>query len=701
MEIRGVTGSVTDGILTPEQQQELDARQALVCHNVQKYWDEHGDALPYPLVAMPTGFGKGRVVHRVLQHIKKSFENSQTLLVVGTKNVLLNQSQNVLASLVQDETEETSWSIMPNPRGNVVLTTLQGLGAHLKKSKVTIKFALGVIDEAHNIGTKRRLEMLKRLKPKRVVGLTATAHRSSGEFRSPEQYGFTVVDSMTLPECINKRWLSPLVGISIDSGVILPADVRQGAELNLKKLYKALRNNPELFTNIAADIAKRFLPTGMKTVIVVNRVDAEACVIAEELIRRGFKVGLAVNQTAARKLHSQFVTLDAIERYKLPNDHPNAIQVLISPQVIGEGFDAPATECVVWAAPTLSALRYTQVIGRGSRRCWGKKYCLIVDYVYLIEKYGYSYNFAQFFRKEEMQELDGGLMYVGPEDVGQTIDVPSKFTSGGKIVSVVDLQKQLCPFSGDWLPILSLTMQVGKSKTWVERCLAEKFSDQGELRLNNHTGRKTLHYPPSVLEELRSIATELKPAGNWLSIYGCSSLVPEKSHKWVAARLRDHFSELGELRIDNRGNKAVHYPPSVVQKLKDMAKATQPADDWLTLYNLAEDVKRTVNWVEPRLEENFPNVGQIRLDRAGSPRMHFPPTVLPKLRELSGNLLSAGEWLSLNEVTSQLGKSTLWVRNRLKEHFPNLGEMRRSRGRNKATCIHYPPNIVEKLRKYI
>jgi hypothetical protein len=49
--------------------------------------------------------------------------------------------------------------------------------------------------------------------------------------------------------------------------------------------------------------------------------------------------------------------------------------------VLVEGFDDPATECVLLARPTTSPLVYTQCLGRGLRPAPGKQTCTIIDIV--------------------------------------------------------------------------------------------------------------------------------------------------------------------------------------------------------------------------------------------------------------------------------------------------------------------------------
>lgn len=750
MKIYGLTGAKDDGILTPTQQRKLDRRQGVCVKSVTDFWKAEGKSGFHPEIAMPTGFGKGRVVHQLLKHTR----HEKILTVVGAKNILLDQSHDVLADLAIEDTGEADFSILPDLSGRVVLTTWQGLNSFKRRTKQKPRFGLAVVDEVHNIGTRKRLDILDWLNPDEVVGLTATAYRASGDYRSPEEYGFTVVDSMPLPECIKKRWLSPLMGVCIDTQVMLPKSVRNDGHLNQRKVAKALRRYPHLFRHIANDIAERFTVSGMKTVIVVNRVEEEACVIAEELMNRGLKVGLAVNQKATRELSAKFVTLDAIQRYKLPHNHPDAIQILISPQVIGEGFDAPATECVIWAAPTLSHVRYTQVIGRGSRRCWKKRYCLVVDYVYNIEEYGYSYNFAQFFRKEDLQELEGGFMYVGPEEIGSTIKLPSEFSKGGRIVPVVDLRRPVIPPANGWLSAVEVAQKLQRSFPSIYKILNRDFAHLSQIRINKGNAKPTPHWSPEILQILEK---KIPEAGNWLSLNDlCEALgrsdswvakrleayegetrlkcnrptqcyppkvliglrraaeVPKagswltvtqiaeevgRSFRWTQARLKEDFPEQGQDRLDGSGIVRLHYPPRAVKKLRTHIDSVQSAVGWKNANEIAQIVERDRAWVEKRLRESFSPVGRIQLDRGGREVVHYPPSVVEILKQEAVAYPSAQGWLSINGLADGVGKDRGWVETRVGTHFKDQGEIRLNR--SGRPCIHFPPSVLTKLKKMV
>jgi ATP-dependent helicase IRC3 len=61
--------------------------------------------------------------------------------------------------------------------------------------------------------------------------------------------------------------------------------------------------------------------------------------------------------------------------------------VITNCQVLTEGWDEPAINCIIHAAPTKSALNYTQKTGRGTRLFEGKADCLIIDLVDITKKH--------------------------------------------------------------------------------------------------------------------------------------------------------------------------------------------------------------------------------------------------------------------------------------------------------------------------
>jgi superfamily II DNA or RNA helicase len=509
--IYGSTGEIgRDGLLTPELQLRLNQRQERAANIAVTYMDGRSRKDPFPIVAMATGVGKGRIIHLLIEKQLRMKPDSRILVIAGTKLALVDQSQDSLAGyqrapqsinfrdedkqeiifnqtnqehsyieseddeeLVEDTTntdeEEKSLSQEHSllytigkwgkTNANVQIATIQtiqqrvDLTRRLEQSRRTLaqeqgivysqneyKELLGIkgellnpddydfviVDEVHNIGTPQRVAAVGQFK--RVVGFTATPYRHSGRMKSPEEYGFTIVDSLSLPEAQEERYLPPLLGVQIDTkDLVDEIPVNINGNIDFKKLEQILKKSPDLRPFIADRVANIIRdPNGKnyKTVIACNFV-WEAQELAQLLHDKGIKVGVAVNKAAARAIHNEEIpALDSIERYKLPESDERSVQVLISPYVASEGFDAPFTEVLVWASPTDSDLRYTQYTGRLARRANGKLFGVIVDCLYQTSQYGWSFNMAMWM-KGEVRQLENGLLYLGPEsDIEELKNLP-------------------------------------------------------------------------------------------------------------------------------------------------------------------------------------------------------------------------------------------------------------------------------------
>jgi len=472
--IYGQTGTVgKDGLLTPEQQSllgDIQQRAAEKCYTA--VLERQPDQL-FPMVGMATGIGKGNIIHRVIEReiseqMKQKQTNSRILVIAGTKIALVTQTHEALANYqngkangnreqingsgmdiieteetdrLTDETEDTSdfthelqgersFLYRTGKIGSdreVQVATIQTLQSKLRDGTIKPEdYDLVIVDEVHNIGTKPRREAIQQFK--NVVGFTATPFRHSGSMKNPEQYGFQIVDSLTLPETQRMGLLPPLAGIQIDTKELLgEIPMTNTGLIDYKKLEVQLKKHPELREYIVDKIVPIISSDGRnyKTVIPVNFV-WEAQEIAELLRKKGIKVGVAVNNAAAKEIHSEDIpALDALERYKLPDSNEKSIQVLISPNVASEGFDAPFTECLVWASPTDSPLRYTQYTGRLARRSEGKAFGVIVDCLYQTSQYSWSYNMGMWM-KGDVRQLDNGLLWLGPENnIGTLKEIPA------------------------------------------------------------------------------------------------------------------------------------------------------------------------------------------------------------------------------------------------------------------------------------
>lgn len=497
--IYGLTGEIgRDGVLTQELQFTLNGIQERAARTSLDYLANRPKSLDIskkrsPLIAMATGIGKGKIIHLVLESQFRSKPDSKVLVVAGTKNVLVDQTHESLRGYQQsseirfngdgpqvivfnqlndgyiqaedsDELNDATTDVEGNEilsdksflyttgklgtnRVSVEVATIQSVQSGLERGRINPEeYDLVIVDEVHNIGTAKRKAAIDQFD--RVIGFTATPHRHSGRMKFPDQYGFEVIESLPLPEAQELRLLPPLLGLQINTQDIIPQiPTSRTGQIDFKALEKILKDSPDLRPYIADRIAS-MISSGdkkYKTVVAVNFV-WEAHELAELLAEKGIKVGVAVNKPAAQMIHSDKIpAIDSIERYKLPESNEKSIQVLLSPNVASEGFDAPFTEILVWASPTDSNLRYTQYTGRLARRSEGKLYGVIVDCLYQTSQYSWSYNMGMWM-KGSVRQLENGLLYLGPEqDIATLRDLPDvqQFRAKADKHGLVDIQKGL------------------------------------------------------------------------------------------------------------------------------------------------------------------------------------------------------------------------------------------------------------------
>lgn len=441
----GLTGSLdTDGYLSIEQQQELDLIQKNTAKTLLSKLKLHKPGDLFPMANMATGIGKGKIIHELISAVKRQNPGAKILKIAGTKSSLVeqsheslrgyqkNESQNYIEAEDEDrlmeETTDIDEDLMVNqtvlyktgkygePGVDVEIETIQKVVSESRKDSFNPnKYDLVIVDEVHNIGTKSRKSVIELFKS--VVGFTATAYRHSGVLRKPEDYGFQIVESLPLPEAQERGLLPPLLGMQLNTaGLVENIPTTISGKIDYPKLEVILKKSPDLLPFIS-DRLSTILRTEhgvYKTVVAVNFI-WEAQKLAELLRNHNFRVGVAINKTQAKEIDSEDIpAVDSIPRYKLPREDERAIDVLISPYVASEGFDAPATEVIVWASPTNSEVRYTQFTGRNARRHPGKSMGVIIDCLYQTSQFNYSMNMAMWM-KDDIRVLENGLLYLGPE----------------------------------------------------------------------------------------------------------------------------------------------------------------------------------------------------------------------------------------------------------------------------------------------
>jgi superfamily II DNA or RNA helicase len=248
----------------------------------------------------------------------------------------------------------------------VVVASVQTLAHPGRLAALADGFRTVVVDEAHHAVAPTYRMILEHVvgEESLLLGVTATADRGDGRGLDAVFDEIVYVESM--PKLIADRYLCDL----------------RGLQIRVRSDFAGLQVRAGDFVDAQCE---QLLMAGGGPIVVAEAWGKFA------RGRRGlvFTPTVAVAHTMAQALRHTGVTAEALDgnmalyqrRAIISRLHDGATDVVCNCAVLTEGFDEPALDCIVVARPTRSRGLYTQMVGRGTRRDFGKENCLILDVV--------------------------------------------------------------------------------------------------------------------------------------------------------------------------------------------------------------------------------------------------------------------------------------------------------------------------------
>lgn len=142
------------------------------------------------------------------------------------------------------------------------------------------------------------------------------------------------------------------------------------------------------------------------------------------------------------------------------------LEVVSNVGIVTEGFDCPAVETCVLAAPTQSDRKYLQMIGRALRASAGKKECIVLDHGYNAMRHGHPFI-------DRAVTLDGRFANKRVTESEILEEGSPHFRSCPKCLMAMDVALTQCPSCGEKIG----TRSIPKERKSVELV---KFSDLPE-----------------------------------------------------------------------------------------------------------------------------------------------------------------------------------------------------------------------------
>lgn len=317
------------------------------------------------LLVMPTGCGKTIVFSAIASDV---VEAGGRVLILAHRGELLQQAADKLARATGlmcavEKADETSHDSLER----VTVGSVQSMMRPARLSRFAEDhFTHIIVDEAHHVLADSYQAAVGYFNGAKVLGVTATADRA--DRRNLGSYFEQLAYEYTILEAIRDGWLAKIRALSIPLRIDLTQVGMQNGDFKASDLGDALAPYME---QIAAEIGEHC--RDRKTLVFVPLI-ATAERFAAVLSARGFRAAWVSGDHPDRA--------GVLQRYAA-----GEYDVLVNSMLLTEGYDDPATDCIVCLRPTKSRPLYAQIVGRGTRIHPGKQDLLLLDFLWMTEKH--------------------------------------------------------------------------------------------------------------------------------------------------------------------------------------------------------------------------------------------------------------------------------------------------------------------------
>lgn len=314
------------------------------------------------LLILPTGAGKTVTCGSIIEPLHK--HGKRVLFVVHRKELLKQAKATFERMGLTCAYEKADERVDPAALPDVTLASVQSLrGARLERF-ASDAFYVVVIDEGHRGQAASYKTIVSHFSAAKVLALTATPDRGDGK---------------PLSDTYEAVLYRMEIGDAVRRGILCPIELLDVAVESLKLDDITTRAGDYAAGELEAEILKDSVLHGMAKPLAEQAKDRRICAFlpgvasAHRFIEVAAEYGLTgVAVDGGMDDKDREAALFAYDQ--------GAVQMIACADLLSEGWDSPATDCVALCSPTKSRSRIIQRIGRGTRLYPGKGNLLVVNF---------------------------------------------------------------------------------------------------------------------------------------------------------------------------------------------------------------------------------------------------------------------------------------------------------------------------------
>jgi superfamily II DNA or RNA helicase len=312
------------------------------------------------VLSAPTAFGKTVTAAALIAR-----RGVNTLVLVHRTELMQQWRERLQAFLnVGKEVVGTVGGGKARPTGKIDIAVMQSLSRLGETSELVENYGHVIVDECHHLSAVSFEALLKRVKARHVLGLTATPMRRDGQhaiiFMQCGPIRHTAARPDTAPQDLE---VIPQIRTA---PIELPDDAA------IQDVFRHIACDPHRTEAIAREVEVAF-SDGRKILVLTERTDhLEA--VAQALAGKVDRIFMLHGRMSKKQRALKFDELNA-----LPSDVPRVL--LATGKLVGEGFDHPALDTLILAMPISWRGTLQQYAGRLHREHLTKTNVRIVDIV--------------------------------------------------------------------------------------------------------------------------------------------------------------------------------------------------------------------------------------------------------------------------------------------------------------------------------
>ena len=321
------------------------------------------------LVVMATGTGK-TVVSALDYRRLRAAGRVDRLLFVAHRKEILDQSLRTFREVMRDGSFGESYVDGRRPdEWRHVFASIQSL-SNLDLGHLTPDhYSMVIVDEFHHAEAATYERLLEHVKPKVLLGLTATPERTDGGDVT-RWFGGRIAVELRLWEALERSLLSPFQYFGVADDVDLSGVTWKRGRYDIEELASLYAGNDGRAAKIVEAVTQTIADVGaMRALGFCVSVD-HARFMADRFGASGIPAVAVSAETPAEERRDALIAL-----------RDRRINAVFAVDLFNEGVDVPEIDTVLFLRPTESATLFLQQLGRGLRLADGKACLTVLDFI--------------------------------------------------------------------------------------------------------------------------------------------------------------------------------------------------------------------------------------------------------------------------------------------------------------------------------